>query len=122
MKISNKNSQKQIQHKFTCEHKSSYQSTICNFVIAVHGKENHGTHYDIAIHRKDLHRLLTPGHTFTQDMNPNEKIFLKFSNPKMNNLYLNIESIWGNFNFYMDKRNEFPDETSEYSTSFISSN
>ena len=49
-RVTNNHSSKTIDHKFRCDHDDKYQATICNFVIAVKGKENNGTHYNLVLH------------------------------------------------------------------------
>ena len=47
-KVENSQSQKSIQKNFKCINKTE-KIKACKFAIAVKGKENHGTHYDISL-------------------------------------------------------------------------
>ena len=124
LKIESKNSIKEINHKFECKYDHAYHGNFCNFAIGILGKENHGTHYDITLHENKFHRLMSPNHGFNVELNPNETNYLKFSLPGNtgSKLYFSIESIYGNFNVYLDKAEEFPsEEKNSLKESFYSS-
>lgn len=124
LKIESKNSVKEINHKFQCKYDHAYHGNFCNFAIGILGKENHGTHYDITLHENKFHRLMSPNHGFNVNLNPGEMNYLKFSLPGNTKakLYFSIESIYGNFNVYLDKHQEFPsEEKNSIKESFYSS-
>lgn len=111
MAVENNHNVKTIRYNFKCEQKKRAQPSICEFVIAVKGNENHGTHYDISLQESNFHRLMMPGHAVNLNLNPEEVVYLKFSYPKNvggAKLYLSIEPIWGSFSITMSKKEEYP--------------
>ncbi len=123
--VINNQIKKKISHSFECKHENEYQGSICIFAIGVLGKENHGTHFDIVVQESNFHRLLTPGHSLKLNLNQKEQVYLKFSYPSTSyseRLFLSVESIWGDFNIFIDKQNEYPSlENHEKQLSFYSS-
>lgn len=114
LKIENNQSVKSIRHNFTCEYRKKTAATLCEFVIGVKGKENHGTHFDITLHESDFHRLMIPGHAIAINSTSEEIVYLKFSYPNRLNpkskLLLSIEPLWGDFSVAVSKTNKFPTE------------
>ena len=49
---------KKIDYKLNKNEKISY----CYIMIGILGEENHGTHFDLVIHEKEEHKLITAGH------------------------------------------------------------
>ena len=124
LKVENNQSEKTIRHSFTCEYRKKNAATLCEFVIGVKGKENHGTHYDLTLHEADFHRLMIPGHSISINSTAGEIVYLKFSYPsKLESnakLYLSIEPIWGDFAVAVSKNNKYPTETdAEYKETFL---
>ena len=127
LKVENTQNIKNIKHSFTCKYKKRHSSSICQFVIGVKGKENHGTHYDLSLHESQFHRLIIPGHSVPINIYKDEIVYLKFSFPhqsdKNNKLLLSIEPIWGDFVVMMSKSQQFPSESdNELKKDFKSSN
>lgn len=112
IKVSNTINTKDIKHTFTCEHSGKRSASVCQFVVGVKGKENHGTHYELSIRESDFHRLVIPGHSLSLDVAPSEKTFVKLSYPHkgslMAKLFLSVESLWGKFDVYISKTEEYP--------------
>ena len=111
IKIENSQNVKEIRHKFTCEKDKRHHDTSCEYLIAVRGKENQGTHYEISLNESNLHRLMISGHSIPLQILPREKTYLKFSvpnNKKGSEFFLSVENIWGSFNLYLDKENLYP--------------
>lgn len=123
-KVQNEHEKKVISNDFECKHDPKFPSTICYFVIGVHGKENHGTHYDLTLHEDNQHRLITPGHLIKINLSPQEVQYFKFSYPyqkRDGKLIFSIEAVWGNFSIFISKKNEFPNATnSDVSRTFQS--
>ena len=68
LKVENNQTSKIIKNSFTCEAKNKSKKTECKFVIAVKGKENNGTHFDLSISEEKFHRLLLPGKEIALNM------------------------------------------------------
>ena len=115
VQIRDTNHEKTIYRTYDCEHKGMSSASICQFAVAVLGKENIATHFELSIKDKEFHRLMIPGHTMTLQLEPKVKTHLKFSFPKkhMNNseLYLSVNTLWGNYKMYLSKMEPFPTET-----------
>lgn len=127
IKVENNQSIKSIRHSFTCEYTKKNTGTLCEFVIGVKGKENHGTHYDLTLHESDFHRLMIPGHAIAINSSAEEIIYLKFSYPNRSHskakLYLSIEPIWGDFNVAVSKNSQYPTELdADLKEKFITTN
>ena len=111
IKLENKQNVKEIRHVFTCEKDKKHHETSCEFLIAVKGKENQGTHFEISLNESNLHRLMVPGHSIPLQILPREQTYLKFSIPnheRGSEYFLSVENIWGSFNLYLDKENAYP--------------
>lgn len=127
IKVENNQSVKTIRHTFTCVYNKKHTATLCEFVIGVKGKENHGTHYDLTLHESNYHRLMIPGHSISINMIREEVLYLKFSYPsktdKSMKLYLTVEPIWGDFTVLVSKNTQYPSEdTAEFKRNFFASN
>ena len=113
VKLENNQSIKELNHTFQCDVKHANKGKDCHFLIVVKGKENNGTHFDLALKESYFHRLMLPGHTVPLRLNRNELTYLKFSYPHVkenSSLYLSVENIYGTFKLYLSKKNERPDE------------
>ena len=114
LKMENNLNEKDIKHKFTCEHSGSTSASVCQFAIGVKGKENHGTHYELSLREEEFHRLVLPGHSISLEIEPEEITYVKFSFPSKSSenskLFLSIEAVWGSFDAYLSKQEEFPNE------------
>ena len=113
VKLENNQSIKEMNHTFQCNVKHANKGKDCHFLIIVKGKENHGTHFDLALKESYFHRLMLPGHSVPLRLNKNELTFLKFSYPhsKSNStLHLSVENVYGSFKLYLSKKNEKPDK------------
>ena len=42
----------------------------CNYLIAVIGHENRGTHFELMVQENKFHYLMLPGHSISLTMNP----------------------------------------------------
>ena len=125
LKVRNNLNEKDIKHTFTCQHDGKSSATVCQFVIGVLGKENHGTHYELSLRESNFHRLVIPGHSISLNIEPKEETFVKLSLPHSttpkSKLYLSIESLWGEFDMYLAKEEEYPSkELNDISESFTS--
>ena len=112
IQVRDTNHEKNIQHTFTCEHKSSGSASICQFAVAVLGKENLASHYELSLRDSEFHRLMVPGHTMALQIEPKVKTHLKFSFPKRHSetseLYLSVNTLWGSFDMFLSKVEPFP--------------
>lgn len=109
--VENNHNTKTIKKSFRCQHRPKAASTLCEFIVAIKGIENHGTHYDVSVQESKFHRLIMPGHPLNINLNPEEASYLKFSYPKSKagtSLYLSVEPIWGDFSLYISKKVEYP--------------
>ena len=127
IQVANSLNEKDIKHTFTCDHSGTTSATVCQFVVGVKGKENHGTHYELSLRESNFHRLIIPGHSLSLDTEPLEKTFVKLSfphkNSPMSKLYLSVEALWGKFNIYISKSEEFPSaELNDINDSFDMTN
>lgn len=50
--------------------KTKCRDDSCNFLIAIQGQENHGTHFEILVQENKFHYLMVPGHSITISMGP----------------------------------------------------
>lgn len=50
-------------------------------MIGAFGREDHKTHFELAIRENRFHTLLTPGHEVVVKLYPDEIRFFKFSYP-----------------------------------------
>ena len=112
LKVQNNLNDKDISHTFTCKHSGETSSSVCQFVVGVKGKENHGTHYELSLRESSFHRLIIPGHTLSLNIEPLEKTYVKLSFPSKTNpsskLFMSVESLWGEFDLYLSKTEEYP--------------
>jgi hypothetical protein len=112
IRVTNSINSKDIKHTFTCDHNGESSATVCQFVIGVKGKENHGTHFELSIREEDFHRLIIPGHSLSLDIDPLEKTYVKLSFPHKSSafskLFLSVDALWGKFDVYISKTEEFP--------------
>ena len=103
---------KSIIRNFKCRRKKSEASSLCQFCIAALGKEQGASHFELSLHERRFHRLLTPGHVMALELQPLEKVYLKFSvagmNSESNKLILSVESLWGHFSVTISKTNPYP--------------
>ena len=121
LSVENNHSRKKISHSFNCKARGK-TSTLCEFVVGVKGKEEHGTHYDISLQEGSNHRLLVPNNPLHIDLGPLETRHLKFSYPKEHqtaDLFLSVEPFWGNFNVFISRKEQHPnDENNNLALSF----
>ena len=127
IRVANSINAKDIKHTFTCDHNGNRSATVCQFVIGVKGKENHGTHFELSIREEDFHRLIIPGHSLSLDIDPLEKTYVKLSFPHKSSpfskLFLSVDALWGKFDLYVSKTEEFPTkELSDIQYTFDTSN
>jgi len=114
-KIENNQQSKTLRKSFRCEHSAGSASNICEFVVGVFGKENHGSHYEISLTPTQFHRLMLPGHVAALNLAPEEEAFLKFSlTPRGSaNVHLSVEPLWGSFDVFVSKTESFPNTESK---------
>ena len=107
-------SQKKINQTFTCEHLKGEEVSLCQFAVGVLGKEDGSSHFEISLSDETNHRLMIPGHSISVNLEPLTKNFFKFSFPNTNTensqLFLSVESLWGEFQVFISKKAEFPDK------------
>ena len=110
--IRDTNHEKNMQRNYTCEHKGPGSASICQFAVAILGKENIASHYELSLRNADFHRLMIPGHTMNVQLEPKVKTHFKFSFPKRHSafsqLYLSVNTLWGKYNMYLSKMEPFP--------------
>lgn len=90
---------------FECKMVKDVVPTICQFVVGVHGKENHGTHFELSLHESSYHRLLIPGHSIQLQISAGESRFFKLSSStaRESEFILYYESLWGAFDIFVSK-------------------
>ena len=107
-------SQKKINQKFTCEHLKGEEVSLCQFAVGVLGKEDGSSHFEISLSDEKNHRLMIPGHSISVKLEPLTKNYFKFSFPNTNTensqLFLSIESLWGEFQVFISKKSEYPNK------------
>ena len=122
LKAENNHSTKKIEHQFTCEKKTQHSASMCEFVIGVKGKQNHGTHFDLSLHESKFHRLMIPGNSMSLGLQADEVVYLKFSYPHHkfeNQLFLQVDPLWGSFDLLMSKTQKYPSpELNDYKQMF----
>jgi hypothetical protein len=112
LSVRNSQNSKIVQNTFECTHDPKNIMTACQFLIGVKGKENHGTHFEISLQETKFHRLMVPGHAVPLKLNPDQTVYLKFSNPSRSDsskLFLNVEALWGAFDVAVSKKNSYPE-------------
>ena len=55
MRVSSSINRKNIKCTFTYDHNSKNSATVCQFVVGVKGKEDHGTHFELSLRESDFH-------------------------------------------------------------------
>lgn len=103
---------KSINRQFKCRKKKGEASSLCQFSIAALGKEQGASHFEISLHEKRFHRILTPGHMLPIELEPMETAYFKFSVPGRNSdnnkIILSVESLWGHFAVNISKSEPYP--------------
>lgn len=110
LRVENDQHSKSIRNSFTCEHTPGSASTLCEFVIGIMGRENHGSHFEISLTPMRFSRLMVPNHILHQKLAADETAFMKFSYPGKGKaqLTLNIEPLWGSFQVFLSRVEQFP--------------
>ena len=112
-RIENNHNNKKLTKSITCEKKHKHKMNMCRYLITVYGKVDNGTHFHISLHENRYHTLLLPGHVMNLTLLSNEIKYLKFSYPatkSQNNLYINIDTEWGELDVFIDKKEEYPSQ------------
>ena len=106
--------EKIIKHEFTCKKGLGVSASICQFAIAILGKENLASFYELSVSEEKFHRLMIPGHSMTFDLPKDGQTYTKLSFPSKNSpdskLYLSIETLYGDYDMFLSKIEQYPNK------------